>query len=244
MLRAAILCLMGVSAWAQNFEAAEIRVNPSGEERSSVHLANGALTMHNVSLRILLAEIYLMTPDDIVGPSWLSDVHVDIAAKAPSHDASDADLREMTKALLRDRMKMVAHLEPRPRSVWALEVWKGWHKLKPSTSPARPEDAACRRQSAETGIRFFCQHMSMAEFAHEIPEIAGRYTDQRVVDRTGLEGWWEFTLEWTPSADLEANGGLTLFAALQSQLGLQLASKKLPVPVVIIDSMERAPAEN
>jgi len=157
------------------------------EERSSVNLANGVLTMRNVPLRVLLAEIYLMTPDDIVGPSWLSDVRVDIIAKAASHDASDADLREMTKALLRDRMKMVARIEPRPRSVWALDIWKGRHKLKPSTSPARPEDAACRRRSAETGVSFFCQHMSMAEFAHEIPQIAGRYTDQRVVDQTAAK---------------------------------------------------------
>lgn len=247
-MRAAILCLVGCltggAVCAQTFEAAELRVNPSSEGRPSVHLANGALTMRNIPLRILLAEIYLMTPDDIVGPSWLSDVHVDLVAKAPSHDASDADLREMTKALLRERMKMVARLEPQPRTVWALEVWKGRHKLKPSTAPARPEDADCQRRSAETGVRFVCQHMSMAEFAHEIPEIAGRYTDQRVVDRTGLDGWWEFTLEWTPSADLETNGGLTLFAALQSQLGLQLESKKLPVPVLVIDSMERTPAEN
>jgi uncharacterized protein (TIGR03435 family) len=244
MLRAALLCLIGVTAYAQTFAAAELRLNQSGQERSSVNLANGLLTMRNVSLRVLLAEIYLMTPDDIAGPSWLSDVHVDIVAKAPSHDASDADLREMTKALLHDRMKMVAHLEPRPRSVWALEVWKGRHKLKPSTPPARPEDAACGRQSAESGAKFLCQHMSMAEFAHEIPEIAGRYIDQRVVDQTGLDGAWDFTLEWTLSADLETNGGLTLFAALQSQLGLQLESKKLPVPVLVIDSMERTPAEN
>ncbi|HEY4085739.1 MAG TPA: TIGR03435 family protein [Bryobacteraceae bacterium] len=244
MLRAAVLCLIAASAWGQRFEAAELRVNPSSDERPSVHLENGALTMRNVPLRILLAELYLMTPDDIVGPSWLSDVHVDIVAKAPSHDASDADLREMAKTLLRDRMKMVAHLDPRPRSVLALSIWKGEHKLKSDTAPQRPEDAACRRQSAETGVRFVCQHMSMAEFAHEIPEIAGRYTDQRVVDLTGLEGSWQFSLGWTPAADLETNGGLTLFAALQSQLGLQLESKKLPVPVVVIDSMERTAAEN
>jgi uncharacterized protein (TIGR03435 family) len=86
--------------------------------------------------------------------------------------------------------------------------------------------------------------MSMAEFAHEIPEIAGRYAGQRVVDRTGLDGWWEFTLDWTSLADLETNGGMTLFAALQSQLGLQLENRKLPVPVVVIDSMERTPAAN
>jgi len=51
-------------------------------------------------------------------------------------------------------------------------------------------------------------------------------------------------VEWTPSADLETNGGLTLFAALQSQLGLELENKKLPVPVVVIDSMERTPTAN
>jgi uncharacterized protein (TIGR03435 family) len=141
-------------------------------------------------------------------------------------------------------MKMVAHLEPRPQTVWALSVWKGQHKLKPSTPPARPEDADCARHAAENGVRYVCQHMSMTEFVHEIPEIAGRYTDQRVVDQTGLSGSWDFTLEWTPSADIETNGGLTLFAALQSQLGLQLESRKLPVPVVVIDSMARAPIGN
>ena len=97
MLRAAMLFLVGgligVSTYAQTFDAAEIRLNQSTEERSSVNLANGVLTMRNVPLRVLLAEIYLMTPDDIVGPSWLSDVRVDIIAKAASHDASDADLR-------------------------------------------------------------------------------------------------------------------------------------------------------
>jgi uncharacterized protein (TIGR03435 family) len=84
----------------------------------------------------------------------------------------------------------------------------------------------------------------MTEFAHELPEIAGRYTDQRIVDQTGLEGSWQFSVGWTPFGDLETNGGLTLFAALQSQLGLQLESKKLPVPVVVVDSMERTAADN
>lgn len=244
MLRLAILCLFSLPIFAQTFDAAEIRLNDSGLQKSSVNLASGVLTMRNVPLRVLLAEIYLMTPDDIFGPSWLSDVRVDIVAKAASHDVSDADLREMTKALLRERMKMVAHIEPRPRQVWALAVWKGAPKLKASTPPARPEDANCGRRTAETGVKFLCEHMSMAEFAHEIPQIAGRYTDQRVVDQTGLAGAWEFTIEWTPAADIENNGGLTLFAALQSQLGLQLENKKLPVPVVVIDSIERTPADN
>jgi len=42
-----------------------------------------------------------------------------------------------------------------------------------------------------------------------------------------------------PRADTE--GGLTLFAALQAQAGLQLTSRKLSSPVLVIDSMEKTP---
>ena len=80
--------------------------------------------------------------------------------------------------------------------------------------------------------------------AHELPEVAGRYIDQRVVDQTGLQGAWDFAVEWAPLAETDAGGGLTLFAALQAQLGLELKAKKLPVPVLVIDSMERTPTSN
>jgi uncharacterized protein (TIGR03435 family) len=42
-----------------------------------------------------------------------------------------------------------------------------------------------------------------------------------------------------PRADTE--GGLTLFAALQAQAGLQLTSRKLPSPVLVVDSMDKIP---
>jgi uncharacterized protein (TIGR03435 family) len=84
----------------------------------------------------------------------------------------------------------------------------------------------------------------MASLAHKLPQLAWRYVDKLVIDQTGLAGAWNFMLEWAPLPNDESNGGMTLFAALQAQLGLQLENKKVPVPVIVVDTMDRTPTEN
>jgi uncharacterized protein (TIGR03435 family) len=251
MLRLCVACLVAASVFGQAapsspaFEVADIRVNTSGSSESHANLSNGRLILTNLPLRFLIAEAWTMTTDDIYGPSWLDDVHIDAIAKAPSPQTSDADLRLMAQTLLKDRMKMVAHIEQREKAVWALSVWKGQPKMTPSEPPAKPEDADCKWSPGDgSANRFICTHMTMAAFAHEMTDFAGRELYQRVVDQTGLRGVWDFTLDWTPQAQLEGKGGLTLSAALRAQLGLQLESRKLPVPVVVIDSMDRTPTGN
>jgi uncharacterized protein (TIGR03435 family) len=245
-----LTALIAVAAFGQSgqpvlsFEVAEIKLNTSGSSESAGDLSNGRLYVRNVPVRLAIAEAWSVTPNYVSGPSWLDDVRVDVVAKAPSPRTPDADLRLMLQTLLRDRMRMVAHMEQREQSVWALSVWKGHAKMTPSEMPAKPEDSDCQVGGGPTGGRLVCKHMTMAAFAHELPQDAGRYVDKRVVDQTGLEGAWEFTVEYTPLAQLETSGGVTLFAALQAQLGLQLENKKLPVPVVVIDSMARTPTEN
>jgi len=51
-------------------------------------------------------------------------------------------------------------------------------------------------------------------------------------------------LEWTPDADAAPEPGLSLFAALQEQLGLRLQTQKIPVDTVIVDHVEKSPTEN
>ena len=250
MWRLCIACLIAASAFGQNappppaFEVAEIRLNTSGPGPSKGGISNGRLTIRNIPLRYLIAEAWTIAGDQVYGPSWLDDVRVDIVAKTPSPQTPDADVRAMLQTLLKDRMKLVMHIEQRDHPVWALGVWKGQPKMTPSEMPAKPEDADCSMSNGDSGVRLTCKRVTMASLAHRLPQLAEAYADKSVVDQTGLAGAWDFTLEWMPLAKVESNGGMTLFAALQAQLGLQLENQKVPVPVIVVDSMDRTPTEN
>ncbi len=248
MRRWFVSLLLAVAASGQNapsFEVAEIRVNVSGRGESHGDLSNGRLMVTNFPLRFLIAEAWTIAADDVYGPAWLDDVRVDVIAKTPSPTTPDAELRRMAQTLLKERMRLVAHIEQREKPVWALSVWKGKPKLTPSEMPAKPEDADCSSHPTPSGTRVLdCKHMTMSQLAHELPNYAAAYADKRVVDQTGLGGAWDFTVEYTPAAQIEDKGGLTLFAALQAQLGLQLESRRLPVSVVVVDNMARTPTDN
>jgi uncharacterized protein (TIGR03435 family) len=231
-------------AVAACFRSCDIRLNTSGPGASKGDISNGRLTIRNIPLRYLIAEAWTIAGGQVYGPSWLDDVRVDIVAKTPSPQTPDAEVRTMLQTLLKDRMKLVAHIEQREQPVWALTIWKGQPKMTPSEMPAKPEDADCSMNSGESGTRLSCKRVTMASLAHRLPQLAGRYADKPVVDQTGLAGAWDFTIEWTPLAKIESDGGMTLFAVLQAQLGLQLENKKVPVPVVVVESVDRKPTEN
>jgi uncharacterized protein (TIGR03435 family) len=93
-----------------------------------------------------------------------------------------------------------------------------------------------------------CTHETMTSLARILSQIGGwDAAGKRVVDQSGLPGAWDFSVEWTPpspNATEPDNGGLTIFAALQAQLGLKLESKRVPVPIVVVDSMARTPTDN
>jgi len=95
----------------------------------------------------------------------------------------------------------------------------------------------------------------MFSFADWLSRLTGR----TVVDKTGLGGLYDFTLQWTPEEGEglhlgirgldwsegpppEASGS-TLFSALQEQLGLKLESQKVPTKVLVIEHVEK-PSEN
>jgi uncharacterized protein (TIGR03435 family) len=225
------------------FDVADVKINNGPPQPHRMNLSNGRIIASNLPLRPLIAEAWTITPDGVVGPSWLDDVRVDIAAKAASPQTTDADIRLMVRSLLQDRMKLVAHTENREQRVLALTIWRGTPKLTPSDAPRTAEEGDCSVGLGTVGERAVCKHMTMARLAHELPQIASRYVDQRVVDQTNLQGAWDFTVEWATRPDANT-GGLSLFAAFQAQLGLELKPKKLPVSVLVIDSMEKAPTSN
>jgi uncharacterized protein (TIGR03435 family) len=65
-----------------------------------------------------------------------------------------------------------------------------------------------------------------------------------VVDNTGLTGGFDFTLTWTPDtpggpADA---AGVSLFSALEDQLGLRIESKKAPMDTIVVDQAQKPSA--
>ncbi len=127
-------------------------------------------------------------------------------------------------------------------SAYALIVTKNPLKLQDAASdktgciPVGP-------QGADAGGRHEqCGNMSMQELAHALPNLAPQYITQPVVDQTGLSGIFDFKLDWQPALLVDAAGGVTIFGALE-KIGLKLESKKLPVPVLVIDHIEK-PVEN
>jgi uncharacterized protein (TIGR03435 family) len=70
---------------------------------------------------------------------------------------------------------------------------------------------------------------------------------RQVIDKTGLTGKYDFTLEFSLRELAAASGDdpvPSLLGALMQQLGLKLENKKAPFDVVVVDHAEKAPTEN
>jgi uncharacterized protein (TIGR03435 family) len=219
--------------------------------------------MRGATLKSLLTVAWHLPEDMIIGPKWIDTTRFDVLAKAPA-DVSisgpnvDADsLRAMLKALLVEQFKISFHNEDRPVSVYAVTTSKG----EPKSTKADPSVRSGCRRAVDGG--FACQNTSMAQFVERLPVIARDYvSDRPVVDLTGIEGGWDFKLIWSGRAAFEAatrsnkgqpgglatapepDGILSLFEAIEKQLGLRLQEQKHTMPVLVVDHVEPKPLDN
>jgi uncharacterized protein (TIGR03435 family) len=72
--------------------------------------------------------------------------------------------------------------------------------------------------------------------------VLARLTGRAVLDRTGLQGRWDFVLTYATEAQIrsgEPTDAPDLFTALSEQLGLKLESATGPVEMFVIDRIER-----
>src|SRR3954470_13142447 len=121
-----------VHAQAPQFEAAVFRLNTSGAGESSVQQRpGGQYLMVNGTIGILLLNAFRPENRDIVNaPTWVATEHYDLTARANATTTSD-DLRLMLRALLAERLKLSAHLEPREQPVYFLMLARPDGRLGP-----------------------------------------------------------------------------------------------------------------
>ena len=162
-------------------------------------------------------------------------------------------------------------MEDRPVTAYTLTA------VKPKLQKAAPENRTRCKEGPALGTKdardtnpilsrlVTCQNMTMAQFAEQLQRLAPGYIHAPVLDGTGIDGAWDFTLSFSavgllqsggirpgdagPStggapATSDPNGALSLFDAINKQLGLKLEMQKRPVPVLVIDHIEEKPTDN
>jgi uncharacterized protein (TIGR03435 family) len=226
------------------FEVADVRVNNSGQLAiQGTSLPSGQFAVRNVTMKELIVQAY-KAGGITGGPNWLDSERFDIIAKAPPNTPEDT-LRLMLQTLLAQRFKLEIHTEQKLTPVYVLVTAKGGSKLQAASGSGPPKCGP--GQGAEGQNHLLCTNFTMADLTSWLPtRIAPSYIDRPVVDLSGLKGTYDIRLDWVPrplgTSDVAA--GATVFDALDKQLGLKLEERKQPMPVIVIDHIERVPTEN
>ncbi len=244
---------------APAFEAADVHVSPPRLHPAIHGISHaGRISLRDATVADLIAAAYDVDPADVFGgPSWLDFDRFDINAKGPAAASDDAG-KAMLRTLLADRFKLVLHTDKRPLPAYVLSVGKA-SRLKRAAAPsAEASDNSflgCEYQQPAANsappppgtppppIKFSCHNVTMESFAEFLHDVASPYLTRPVFDQTGLKGGWDFDLQWNYQKSNDGSG-ISIFDALDKQLGLKLESKPWPTPVVVVDSVNEKPTPN
>lgn len=255
----------------------------------------GRITWNNASLMDILVEAWDVKRFQLTGPDWLGTERFDIVAKVPVGTTKE-QVRVMWQNLLAERWKLSLHHESKMLEVDELVAAKGGPKLKttdldpsapeaqapdgPPTSPPKLDKNGIPEVNAPglfmmqmigpngPNARMIAKAQTMAQLANRL----GDQLNRAVVDKTGLNGKYDFAVEFVPDPGSFLGGpglgrgpvgplpgappdarqipdgndpsGLTLIGALQQQLGLRLHSAKASIDILVIDRVNRVPTEN
>jgi uncharacterized protein (TIGR03435 family) len=192
-------------------------------------------------------------------PNWANEEAFDVDFRWPA-DTPRAQLTEMARAMFADRLKLRVHYEPIDDPSFALTVARPDGRLGrgltrstldcdavgAATRAGRPmpdlPNGAGPCRMWESNDTILAGGITMAELAQHLTNPSGR----QVVDRTGLDGRWEFVLHYSrEERDPNAPPGPypSVFTALQTELGLKLVPFVGKNKLLVIDHIER-PSEN
>ena len=216
------------------FEVASIKLNTSGDPQSGTHdLPGGRVTMTNLAMRDVVRRAYGSNDLDVIGgPSWLDSDRWDIvAAAAPG--LTGVSWQPMMKSVLAERCRLQAHTEQREQPIFRLVFARSDQRLGPKihTTRCRSEDLDCASTSGRTNGIVSGTITAVASTISHVAETLSRYAGRRVFDGTGLGARYDFELEWSQD--------VSIFTAVQEQLGLKLESARTPVDVLVIDHVEK-----
>lgn len=210
----------------------------------------GRYELRKATMVDLIRVAYGVDADKVLGgPSWLETDRFDVIATAPPATPPE-NIKLMLQALLADRFKLAVHTDSKLLPSYVLTVGPGGKpKMKEADGSG---NAGCQPvpQAPQPDVVPYavasCRGMTMEAFAPLLRAIAGAYITSPVTDQTGLKGSWDFELKWTPRPLLAQAGadGISLFDAVDKQLGLKLELQNLSSAAIIVDSVNQKPSDN
>jgi uncharacterized protein (TIGR03435 family) len=228
------------------FEVASVKPHEGPAPIIGVSTSGQRLEGEAETVRGLVMWAYNLKNYQISSPekaySAVGDTFYDIVAKAEGDGVpTKAEFRQMLQLLLADRFKLKVHAETHEMPVYELVVGKNGPKFKESAPDASP--------MGRLGVsgRNYQVTMAKATMDDVVNAVANSFLDRPVVDKTGLTGTYEIKLTYTPAtrANLASEPDLSdisIFTAVQEQLGLKLEPQKGRVEVLVVDHLEKPSA--
>jgi len=242
------IVLVALAAFGQQstarFEVASVKKaesgGPPGDIPRNMDSSPGHFAMRNVPMRYMMEWAYSLHDYELVGPDWIKgEERYDILAKAPG-PATDEEMRPMLQALLLERFQMKVHRETREMAAYLLLPGKGAAKVKESAA----DSLAGLVPNKEGGVLF--RHFGLSRLTF----LLTRRMDHPVLDQTGLKGIYDYSLDISGLSEFSGPpspdpNGMSIFAAVQQDLGLKLELRKQqPIEVLVIDVASKMPTAN
>ena len=248
------------------FEAASVkrRTFTGAVPQVSMTVTPGRIRFQAVMLKDTIRWAYGVADFQIRGgPDWIGDLpRWDIEATAGTA-ATDDEMRAMFRRVLAERFGLRVRRDIEETRVMLLTVAAGGSRLKRAADDALRTDDWRRSPffqstKAGPGATRIRELRTERTTLRQLTDYLSRQLRLPVVDRTGLEGDYAFTMEWPadpetvqpdggpgppprpatgPAPDLVGSAGL---AALREQLGLSLAQGRAPLDLLIIESVHEA----
>jgi uncharacterized protein (TIGR03435 family) len=233
---------------ATTFDVVSVKPNLTGESGSGTDSKPDRISATNVTLRSLILRAYNKQEFQVLGgPEWIANDRFDVVARGSANSDRGAQLQ----AMLADRFKLTTHTEMRDRPVYFLVAARADKRLGPAVTPATidcsgDQDPGARRR--EAGLNICGLRTSTGRNGGTVTgggltleriaaTLANYGADRPVIDRSGIDGIFDFTLKWVnqPTGNAE---DVSFFTAVQEQLGLKLEPGTAPVEVLVIDRAE------
>jgi uncharacterized protein (TIGR03435 family) len=224
------------------FDVATIKPAPPNEIHPNIYVSAAGLHATGFSAGELIKLVYKIRGRQIINMApWVADSKFDIDAKSDTPGApSDAQIVIMVRKLLVERFHFAGHTgtQDYPALVMTLNP-KG-----PQPTPSDPDFTLHGGMYGHSDGGDYLLKLSGADMTFFAKILMDRYRDKQVVDQTGLTGAYDISLR-LPAAAMQGIGdkgpeeetGSDYISAAE-HAGFKFTSKKVPLPVVIIDHID------